>query len=137
MEYQRLIGIAEEGNKMEQSKTFLALAENITILCKGHEDEIFNKEATLKVTKGGSGRRCGGQGDLLAGSVSTFLAWALETLEHTASGHDNRPLIAGYAACKLTRTCNERGFSKKGRSMTCSDMIQEIHEVFDGLFERK
>nr|XP_974937.2 PREDICTED: ATP-dependent (S)-NAD(P)H-hydrate dehydratase [Tribolium castaneum] len=133
MEFTRLIGSNGEGNKKEQSGNFLALAKNITILCKGHDDEIFNREALVRVAGGGSGRRCGGQGDLLSGAVSTFLAWALEQLKPC----DNRPLIAAFAACKLARACNARAFAKYGRSMTCSDMIHEIHPVFDELFERR
>jgi hypothetical protein len=64
--------------KKEQSRNFLEQADNITILCKGREDEIFNKDAHVKVTGGGSGRRCGGQGDLLSGAAATFLTWALQ-----------------------------------------------------------
>lgn len=137
MEFTRLIQSNGEGNKKEQSGNFLALAKNITILCKGHDDEIFNRETHVKVSGGGSGRRCGGQGDLLSGAVSTFLAWAWQQLKPVGSVCDNRPVIAAYAACKLARACNEKAFAKYRRSMTCSDMIQEIHHVFDELFERR
>ncbi|RZC39040.1 Carb kinase domain containing protein [Asbolus verrucosus] len=136
MEFARLIGSNGEGNKKEQSANFLALAKNITILCKGHDDEIFNREAHVTIREGGSGRRCGGQGDLLSGAVTTFLAWALEQLK-PSSGSDNRPMVASFAACQLARSCNERAFAKNKRSMTCTDMIREIHPAFDELFERR
>lgn len=137
MEFARLIGSNGEGNKKEQSRNFLEQADNITILCKGREDEIFNKDAHVKVTGGGSGRRCGGQGDLLSGAAATFLTWALQQDELSSCQCDNRPVIASYAACKLARACNEKAFAKYGRSMTCTDMIREIHPAFVELFERK
>ncbi|KAJ3657640.1 hypothetical protein Zmor_009427 [Zophobas morio] len=138
MEFARLIGSNGEGNKKEQSQKFLALAENITILCKDHVDEIFNKTSHVSVAGGGSGRRCGGQGDLLSGAVTAFLAWALEepTRLSGCPPHD-RPVIASYAACKLARLCNQRAFAKFGRSMTSTDMIKEIHEAFEEIFEGK
>lgn len=45
--------------------------------------------------------------------------------------------LACYSACKLTRDCNAKAFAKYGRSMTATDMIKEIHEVFEAKFELK
>lgn len=82
---------------------------------------------------GGSGRRCGGQGDLLSGAVATFLGWSLSPVGNPI---ENGEVVACFAACKLTRECNARAFKKMGRAMTCSDMIAVIHEVFKDEFER-
>lgn len=130
-EFNRLIGPNGDGTKLERSKLFLdSMGDNkITLLCKDHEDEIISKTQHYKVCGGGSGRRCGGQGDLLSGAVSTFLAWAIMKNED--------PAVACYLASRLTRDCNERAFAKYKRSMTVTDMIKEIHDVFDEKFELK
>lgn len=49
-----------------------------TILSKGRNDLISTADVTLAVDKGieVSPRRCGGQGDLLAGSLATIIYWA-------------------------------------------------------------
>lgn len=131
MEFGRLVGQnTGDGTKVERSSTFLNnLGGQITILCKDHEDEIISNGKSVKVSGGGSGRRCGGQGDLLGGSLSTFLTWALEK--------QFEPTVACFAACRLVRDCNARAFAKFGRSMTAADMIHEIHYVFQDNFELK
>lgn len=128
-EFANLLHLDAAEEPKEKLSAFLKLAKNAMILCKGQEDEITNGEKTLKVSGGGSGRRCGGQGDVLAGSLTTFYAWALQ------GDVPDGALIAGYAACRLVRECNARAFRKKGRSMLASDMIEEIHPVFEDLFE--
>jgi NAD(P)H-hydrate repair Nnr-like enzyme with NAD(P)H-hydrate dehydratase domain len=40
---------------------------------------------TRRCDVGGSYRRCGGQGDVLAGAVATFLAWGSSSAEVTAA----------------------------------------------------
>lgn len=121
----------------EKLRQFFKLVRHATILCKGPDDEINDGVKKIKVSGGGSGRRCGGQGDLLAGALTTFYGWALQHELEADVPHDDRALIACYAACKLARECNARAFKKKGRSMLASDMIEEIHSVFEDLFELK
>lgn len=139
MEFARLIGLssvtAPGEDTAKRTADFLQLGQNITILCKGAEDEIFDATKKVVVSGGGSGRRCGGQGDLLAGSLATFYCWALQHHVEADVPHDDRAMIAAYSACKLTRECNARGFVKKGRSMVVTDMIEEVHGVFEDLFE--
>lgn len=118
-------------------REFFKQTGHATILCKGADDEINDGVKKVKVSGGGSGRRCGGQGDLLAGALTTFYGWALQHDLEADVPHDDRALIASYAACKLVRECNGRAFKKKGRSMLASDMIEEIHSVFEDYFEIK
>ncbi|XP_050302857.1 ATP-dependent (S)-NAD(P)H-hydrate dehydratase [Anthonomus grandis grandis] len=130
MEFQRIVGQNQEKNlsKLEQAKQFLEQAgSNITIFSKDADDEIITLGKSVKISGGGSGRRCGGQGDMLGGSMATFLAWALEKKWD--------PAVACYAASKLTRESNAKAFSKHGRSMLVTDMIQEIPEIFKEHFE--
>lgn len=132
IEYTRLFNSQKANNEKANIAT---LGKTITILRKGAEDEIMDYSKTVKVVGGGSGRRCGGQGDLLAGSLSTFFCWALQLKVEDNAVHDDRAMIAAFTACKLIRECNARAFAKKGRGMICSDMIEELHVVFRENFE--
>lgn len=133
VEYARLLSLPFINN--DPGQFFNTWGDNITILIKGHEDIILTKSQTVKVIGGGSGRRCGGQGDLLAGSLTVFLNWALQNKEFQ---HDKSlcSMLASFAACRLIRSCNARAFSRLGRSMTASDMVEEIHPVFVVMYER-
>ena len=110
----------------------LATRLGVTIVAKGAVDIITNGKDTVTCDTGGSYRRCGGQGDLLSGSLGTFAYW----------GHSVQPqppiapsVIAGYAACFLTRECNSEAFATHKRSMTTTDMISCIGRVFHQHFE--
>lgn len=137
MELKRLLDYFEDDQKTktERLNKFLNdVGSNVTVFCKGAEDEIFSKGSTFKMAEGGSGRRCGGQGDLLSGSLATFLSWALK-MQLNKNEKDERCALACLAASRLTRLCNQSAFSKFGRSMTCTDMIHEIPHVFKTNFE--
>ncbi|CAD7080409.1 unnamed protein product [Hermetia illucens] len=128
MEFARLFGTQRE-NIPRRLKIF---GNGPFILEKGRNDKIHNVRTTEKYEcpRGGSGRRCGGQGDLLCGSLSTFFFWALEAKEEKNPG-----LVASYAASFLVKECNSRAFAKYGRGLTASDMIQEITGVFQDYYE--
>lgn len=103
---------------------------HVTILHKGLRDIISDGRDTVECGAAGSPRRCGGQGDLLAGSLATFLHWALNMSKPSAS-----PLLAAWAAARLTRGCGERAFGEVGRAVTTTDMVANIHPVFNRLYE--
>ncbi|XP_062288083.1 ATP-dependent (S)-NAD(P)H-hydrate dehydratase isoform X3 [Scomber scombrus] len=108
---------------------------NLTVVLKGEQDLITDGSKVVSCSIEGSGRRCGGQGDLLSGSLGVLAHWA-----HAASAAGlirsmNPSMVAGYGACALTRQCNSQAFQQHGRSTTTSDMIQEIGSAFKKLFE--
>ncbi|XP_005110931.1 ATP-dependent (S)-NAD(P)H-hydrate dehydratase [Aplysia californica] len=111
---------------------------NVTIVQKGAQDIISNGEHVLICTEPCSPRRCGGQGDLLSGSMGTFSVWASmageSQLQCSLVSTYGRGMCAAYAACLLTRRCNSLAFKSHGRSMTTTDMISQIHSAFEGLF---
>ena len=74
----------------------------------------------------GSPRRCGGQGDLLAGSTATFLAWALRhPLARTPLA--GRPtVVAAHAACAVVREAGRLAYSRLGRATLASDMLADL-----------
>lgn len=106
-------------------------------------DASENTEEQVSVEIAGGLKRCGGQGDILSGTVGTALAWG-KCFEDgafgcvTASGprpvysHVVRvpsyiscrdrsipssriPLLAAIAGSMVTRTASRRAFSKQGR----------------------
>ncbi len=59
------------------------------MVCKGPVDLIASPRSDGSTARGtctaaGSPRRCGGQGDVLAGAIATFLAWAYGPLRPAA-----------------------------------------------------
>lgn len=125
-------------NKVNGVSGLSQLGPKVTVFKKGQEDEVFspNAEAQWKSNTGGSGRRCGGQGDLLSGSIATFLHWTLANLTKIDTDSDKALMAASlscFAASKLIRLSNEKGFKLKGRSMLAHDMIDYIHFSFEDL----
>ncbi|KAJ8246618.1 hypothetical protein GJAV_G00253520 [Gymnothorax javanicus] len=107
---------------------------NLTVVLKGEEDIITDGNGVIVCSQEGSGRRCGGQGDLLSGSLGVLAHWAFSSpAESTKSA--TPPMVAAFGACSLTRQCNRQAFHKHGRATTTSDMIQEIGSAFKSLFE--
>lgn len=108
------------------------LEGNYVIVLKGSDDIIANKRDNILCTEQASSRRCGGQGDVLAGSMSTFAFWASKLTHH----HDefDPEVLAAYAACTLTRHTNYIGFQKKGQNMITTDIIELLPDSFQTLF---
>lgn len=130
IEFSRLFG----SNRDQISMAMEKLGQGVTVLEKGLNDRIYDTFLNKKTDcpNGGSSRRCGGQGDLLSGALATFYHWASE------NRHEAKPAtVACYAASLLAKNCNSYAFEKYGRSMTCTDMIEQIHLVFDEFFEKK
>ncbi|XP_065263553.1 ATP-dependent (S)-NAD(P)H-hydrate dehydratase isoform X3 [Emys orbicularis] len=107
---------------------------NLTIVQKGERDLISDGEKVLVCSHEGSSRRCGGQGDLLSGSLGVLAHWAFLAGPEKTNGQ-NPFLVAAFGACSLTRQCNNQAFQKCGRSMTTSDMVSEVGTAFNKLFE--
>uniref|UniRef100_A0A8C5LAH0 ATP-dependent (S)-NAD(P)H-hydrate dehydratase n=1 Tax=Jaculus jaculus TaxID=51337 RepID=A0A8C5LAH0_JACJA len=107
---------------------------NVTVVRKGEQDLMSDGQQVLVCNQKGSSRRCGGQGDLLSGSLGVMAHWALLAgPERTDS--ISPLLVAAWGACTLTRECNQQAFQKHGRSTTTSDMITEVGAAFSKLFE--
>ncbi|NXE64291.1 NNRD dehydratase, partial [Calcarius ornatus] len=107
---------------------------NLTVVQKGERDLISDGEKVLVCSHEGSSRRCGGQGDLLSGSLGVLAHWAFVAGAEKTNGQ-NPFLVAAFGACSLTRQSNQQAFQKFGRSMTASDMVSEVGTAFNKLFE--
>lgn len=141
-------GVILTPNNMEVKRLKQAIPESyepwyeywgkfVTVLEKGEKDHYHSNQGQFDwiLKESGSGRRAGGQGDILSGALGTFLNWALISNlcqeDHSVALAQS---VASYAAAKFTRTCNHKAYTKHGRSMIASDMLNEIHSSFDELF---
>ncbi|KAI4805793.1 hypothetical protein KUCAC02_010390 [Chaenocephalus aceratus] len=120
----------------QRSVTQLSVAMgNITMVLKGEQDLITDGGKVITCSVEGSGRRCGGQGDVLSGSLGVFAHWAHAASAAGVGRSANPSMVAAFGACSLTRQCNNQAFQRHGRSTTTTDMIQEIGSAFKKLFE--
>ncbi|XP_076678928.1 NAD(P)HX dehydratase isoform X1 [Andrena cerasifolii] len=113
-----------------------ALGRNVVVLHKGAKDVIADgHKGTEAVSCGlaGSGRRCGGQGDLLVGAVAVFWWWAI--CAGSSESALSAPVAASYAASRLIRECNASTYKMKQRGMLTTDMLEHIQPVFARIFE--
>lgn len=106
---------------------------NVSVLAKGERDQHLSSFEPFQwsSSEGGSGRRAGGQGDILSGSLATFFNWALKSVicENDMSVQLAQS-VSTYAAAILTRASNANAYDNYGRGMLASDMLKEIHKAF-------
>ncbi|EGG17562.1 hypothetical protein DFA_08558 [Cavenderia fasciculata] len=162
MEFKGLSDTVKSKLNIESSSTLSAekLSEylgNVTIIQKGKEDIITNGKQTVVCSSDGMPRRCGGQGDLLAGAIGTMYAWAClyeknnshsssssssinNTITTTTNNNVNNnyssTLLASFAGCTFVRRCAYNAFEKNRRSTITLDMIAEIPKTFEEIFEK-
>jgi ATP-dependent NAD(P)H-hydrate dehydratase len=87
-------------------------------------DDAQGTEAVC--TEAATPRRCGGQGDVLAGAMATMLAWALRH-PRVRLPPDVPPLfVAAQNACMLVRAAGRRAYLRLGRAMLAGDVLQEL-----------
>ncbi|XP_065389057.1 ATP-dependent (S)-NAD(P)H-hydrate dehydratase isoform X3 [Macaca fascicularis] len=139
MEFSRLYDAVLRGpvDSDDRHGSVLRLSQalgNVTVVQKGERDILSNGQQVLVCSQEGSSRRCGGQGDLLSGSLGVLVHWALLAGPEKTNG-SSPLLVAAFGACSLTRQCNHQAFQKHGRSTTTSDMIAEVGAAFRKLFE--
>nr|GAT47267.1 YjeF-domain-containing protein [Mycena chlorophos] len=113
----------------------------VTVLQKGAKD-IISVDAehaeTVFVDAEGGLKRCGGQGDILSGTVGTMLAWA-KCYEDGVFGDKSLPtarlpLLAAIGGSTVTRTASRRAFSREGRGVVTQDMLSEVGKAFAETF---
>ncbi|KAI8005455.1 ATP-dependent (S)-NAD(P)H-hydrate dehydratase [Camellia lanceoleosa] len=130
-EYKRLVQkvLECEVNDQAASEQLLSLAKRIggvTILRKGKSDLISDGETVRSVSIYGSPRRCGGQGDILSGSVAVFVSWARQYISTAPKGEliTNPTMLGCIAGSALTRKAASIAFDNKRRSTLTSDIIE-------------
>jgi len=90
VEFKRLTKVMNISSDSQNQATNLSKALNgVVIVQKGFEDQISDERSIVNVLEKGSPRRCGGQGDLLSGSLATFMFWA----------HKRFSFLSTYSIC--------------------------------------
>jgi len=97
-----------------------------------------SRHETVEVDTKGGLKRCGGQGDILSGTVGTMLAWA-KCYEDGVFGDKSistsrMPLLAAVGGSMVTRAASRRAFHKEGRGVVTQDMLPEIGKAFAEVF---
>ncbi|KAF5362472.1 hypothetical protein D9756_002306 [Leucocoprinus leucothites] len=164
VEFKRLseqVGVSPDTPSDKKAQMLSRLLGGVTVLEKGAQDVIVTdtegEEADLaasqlqtadperekfnelvKVDTPGGLKRCGGQGDVLSGSVGAFLAWG-RCYEDGAFGDKSIPasrvpLLGAVGGSMVTRTASRFAFKKAGRSMITQDMLPEIGYAFADVF---
>jgi len=119
----------------------------VTVLQKGQTDIISVKtppdapkpqEETVEVDVTGGLKRCGGQGDILSGTVACALAWG-KNYEEGVYGEPQFPstripLLAATAGSMVTRTASRIAFRRSGRGVVTQDMLPDIGGAFSECF---
>lgn len=122
MEYKRL----EQTLNVSSPEEVRKCLGGPVIVCKGKEDVIVGDDGCrITCQEEGSLRRVGGQGDILSGSIATFIAW-----QRTP---DKNLEYASYAGCYIVRQTAKIAFAKHGRAMGATDMIAELGHVISTL----
>ncbi|KAJ1405611.1 Ribokinase-like [Sesbania bispinosa] len=132
-EYKRLVQkvLKSEVNDVDAPQELRSLAKQIggvTILRKGNSDLISDGETVKSVSIYGSPRRCGGQGDILSGSVAVFLSWARQFVlaadPNSNLSYLNPTVLGCIAGSAILRKAASLAFSNKKRSTVTGDIIE-------------
>lgn len=90
----------------------------VTVFAKGREDVVSNGTESKAFAFKGSPRRVGGQGDITAGAMGLFTAWAPKNY-----------FAAAGACSEVVKKAAVAAFEKKGRCTITTDIIEEICNV--------
>lgn len=133
-----------EKNPNEAAKLLSQALNGPVILQKGKDDRITNGKEVLTCSAPGSLKRAGGQGDILAGTLSCLLAWA-KIFHYGDAVHAGAPspdtiledrllLLAAYGAAETARRCSHEAFKKHGRALLADDLLSEVGNAYKHLF---
>ncbi|ULU02353.1 hypothetical protein L3Y34_002136 [Caenorhabditis briggsae] len=117
----------KSSSQLQHLAAELSRKMDVTIYMKGEVDLVVTPNGEVsKCSTDSSLRRCGGQGDVTAGSLGLFLYWAKKNLgdDWTSAHHE-----AGISSSWLVRTAGRRAFEKHGRSMNTPLLLDEIPKL--------
>nr|GMD92073.1 ATP-dependent (S)-NAD(P)H-hydrate dehydratase [Ipomoea batatas] len=101
-----------------------SLIGGVTILRKGKSDLI--SDAYMAPL-----RRCGGQGDILSGSVAVFLCWARQQAAAKGELVTNPTILGCIAGSVLLRNAAALAFKNKRRSTLTGDIIEYLGQSLE------
>lgn len=163
VEFKRLsesAGVTPDVPTKERAGEVSKLLGGVVVLEKGSTDLIASdttgEAASLEASKLGDGnerqrvrevvevdvegglKRCGGQGDVLSGTVGAMLAWG-KCYEDGAFGDGSipasrLPLLAAVGGSMVTRTSSRMAFQLQGRGLVTQDMLPQLGKSFSEVF---
>jgi hypothetical protein len=84
-------------------------------------------------------KSCGGQGTILSDTIVAFLVWGKchedGTLGNQEVPSSRIPLLAAVAGCMVTRKANRFAFKKKRRSVVSQDIMDEVGDALEEVFD--
>eukprot|EP00804_Cyclotella_cryptica_P021938 CCRYP_000894-RA/>CCRYP_000894-RA protein AED:0.05 eAED:-0.04 QI:0/-1/0/1/-1/1/1/0/377 len=104
------------------------------VVQKGSTDVVSQKSITLRCKEKGGLKRSGGIGDVLAGTISAFVAWNT-LLQNGGGGNDDvtrqleNRIFAVWMACCAVKKATRNAFDRKRRAMSAQHVLEEIGEV--------
>ena len=101
------------------------------VVVKGGTDLVATPDHIATCTVEGAPRRVGGLGDLLSGTLGVVLGWRFA--EGGVQGGDALTMEACTAACAVVRHASSTAFTKKHRSMSALDVLEQIGAVSEEL----
>jgi adenylyltransferase/sulfurtransferase len=109
----------------------------VAILAKGMTDIICDHSPPIQMltdSSSGSGRRCGGQGDITSGLAGVYIHWINQANERDHEDQlCNKMAWAGYLAAATTRRCNQIAYDEYKEGMLASHMLDKIQETLQRL----
>ncbi|MEW5297269.1 MAG: hypothetical protein WDW36_000490 [Sanguina aurantia] len=145
-EFRRLcmtLGVCLHGPNNDRSSKLMEMTQHLrgpTVISKGPDDALCDGAHAMVCNASGGAKRCGGQGDILAGVVATFAAWAASFWDIAGRQQDTVPdmnpmMLAAYGGCLVTRTAAAYAFAKRKRSMVAGDMLETLGSAMEMLFD--
>ncbi|GLI62880.1 hypothetical protein VaNZ11_005639 [Volvox africanus] len=149
-EFRRLastMGVSLHGPNNDRSSKLLEVTAHLrgpTLVSKGPVDAICDGKVTMICNASGGAKRCGSQGDILAGTIATFISWTLTFLDIARQSAEvevvilpeiNPMVLASYGACLVTRTAAAYAFAARKRAMVASDMLAQLGSAMEMLFD--
>eukprot|EP00970_Alexandrium_tamarense_P003617 scaffold569_cov220-Alexandrium_tamarense.AAC.8 len=118
------------GSHDDEGETTTERNDNI-IVQKGYADVITYKSITLECNEEGGLKRSGGIGDVLAGTISAFMAWDTVLTRDDASvdSAQQQRLFAVWVACCVVKKATELAYKEKRRAMSAIDVLNGIGGV--------
>lgn len=105
----------------------------VDVICDGRSLVICSTMAGL--------RRCGSQGDILAGCIAVFISWTRTFIEQAHKSGEtvlpelNPMILASFGGCAVTRTASACAFSVKRRAMVAGDMVEQMGNAVEVFLE--
>lgn len=95
------------------------------VVKKGEFDEIYygKSDEVLTCREPGGWKRSGGLGDILAGTLGTFVGWS-EILQER--DEDANRQLSCWSACCVVKRATRLAFEAKRRAMTAPDVLNEV-----------